>query len=184
MNYSTIGHHTVEDRDNIDYIENHAPFKCSNRRAWLSYGYYFWEQDLERAIEWGKKNYLNGYVIIECQLDCLNLFDLVGNRNHQKELIELSKILKDYFPELSSKKQPISKIISLLRTIEQRKKGIFSYNSIKAQDHPNRNLYKFVDNRNEVMDLNPRIQICLFEKSDVLLPFRRIVYPEKYVTEN
>lgn len=184
MSYRTIGYHTVEDRGNIDYIEEHAPFKCKNKWAWLSDGYYFWENDYERAFEWGENNYSDGFVILKFHLANLKILDLVGNREHQQEFIELSVRLREYFPGLSSKQQPISKIITLLRSLEQRQKGIFSYNSIKAQDHPNRKNFKFVEGRNEAMDLNPRIQICLFVKSKVTLPARAIVFPEYYINDN
>lgn len=33
----TIGYHTLEDRDNVDEIENFGPIKCTNKAAWLGY---------------------------------------------------------------------------------------------------------------------------------------------------
>lgn len=36
-----IIYQTVEDRENPDYVEQHGPFICTNKNAWLGEGYYF-----------------------------------------------------------------------------------------------------------------------------------------------
>ena len=38
-----IIYQTVEDRGNPDYVEQHGPFICTNKNAWLGEGYYFWD---------------------------------------------------------------------------------------------------------------------------------------------
>jgi hypothetical protein len=56
---------TLENRGNLDFIENNGPFICKRNNAWLGTGYYFWESFIENAHWWGKEcnNYPNGYVI-------------------------------------------------------------------------------------------------------------------------
>jgi len=37
--FETVVHHTVDDRDNADYVENHAPFPVQNvNEAYLGFG--------------------------------------------------------------------------------------------------------------------------------------------------
>ncbi len=54
---------TVSDRDNADYIEDNAPFRCERKDAWLGEGYYFWDTLIKNAHWWGEIAYNNEYVI-------------------------------------------------------------------------------------------------------------------------
>ena len=52
-----IIYQTVEDRGNPDYVEQHGPFICTNKNAWLGEGYYFWDTIIELAHWWGNLCY-------------------------------------------------------------------------------------------------------------------------------
>jgi len=183
--HRTIGFHTLEDRNNPQYIKDFSPFICNRNNAWLSYGYYFWEKDLKRAHAWGERAYgIKKYVICQFDLELPNMLDLVGDREHQEKMRELVIYLARTHPALNGKEPPLSKAIALLR-LWQKKNRInnFPYDSIRAQDFPNPASYKFVekeDRRTETTILNPRIQICLFEVNNRVLSPLRIVYPEQY----
>ena len=181
MKYQTIGYHTVENRNNFDYIVDNVPFKCTKNNAWLSSGYYFWEHDLERAHLWGKMAYNHsGYIICKFKLTLENLFDLHGRRDHQNEYQALLETLKELNPNWNDKKIPVGYAIKILRELNNLQEGIFSFDSVRAADHPKPDYHKFVEGRKEQMDLNPRIQICLFEKTKLNLSEMNMVYSEQY----
>ena len=52
---STILYQTVDDRRNIKYVLENAPFKCTRNDAWLGEGYYFWDTFINFAHWWGEK---------------------------------------------------------------------------------------------------------------------------------
>ena len=185
--HQTHGFHTVRDSGDADWIEANAPFLCKHRRAWLSAGYYFWEKDEERAEQWGRFAYLNqgeDYVILRAKLALSNMLDLVGDREHQRLMQDLIRVLRQENPAWRHMREnpPLGKVIELLRVYQEKARpGIFPYNSIRAQDAPQPYNVPFVDGRHETMDLNPRIQICVFRKSDATLHPLRIIFPEHYV---
>ncbi len=176
----TIGYHTVEDKDNPEYIENRAPFKCESPSAWLSYGYYFWDSDEERAHEWGIHRYgKNRYIICEGELDFTDdsLLDLTGNVEDMKYFQELMHLY-------NKKKMPIGRFITYLRNLNEKPKtkGIFDYNAIRWHDYPQKNNPKlfFTNEGSEFTYLNPRVQICIFKKKPKNIRCFEIVYPDKY----
>ncbi|UYZ57836.1 hypothetical protein [Hymenobacter latericus] len=179
----THGFHTVEDRGNIDYVKRSAPFKCARKNAWLSHGFYFWEKDLQRAKDWGEDVYGGKYLIGRAELTLPNMLDLVGDREHQEMIQELSHILQEDHPSLRGMQEPpLAEVITLLRKLEaSTHPGIFPYDSVKSQDNPSPRRRRYVEGRRETTDLHPRIQICLFEKNARFLQSFRIVYPEPSV---
>lgn len=48
---------TLEDKSNVDYVEENGPFICERRDAWLGRGYYYWDTFVDNAHLWGKKIY-------------------------------------------------------------------------------------------------------------------------------
>src|ERR1035437_8330713 len=94
MEHLTIGYHTVEDREDPQFVEDNAPFKCKSENAWVSDGYYFWEKDIKRAHDWGIHACgPQNYIIAKVKLFLTNLFDLIGDREHQEEIQEIEKKL-------------------------------------------------------------------------------------------
>ncbi|MDQ3395305.1 MAG: hypothetical protein M3512_14505 [Bacteroidota bacterium] len=175
----TLGHQTLEDRDNADYIENNGPFKCTMKEAFLGEGYYFWENNIDLAHIWGRVRYNGNYVICDAKLnvDELIFLDLLGNRNHQ---IYFQTIIQ----KLGLKGRPIGKIIEFLKELEKRpdKKGIFPFKIIRAVDSSKnvKDRLKFSDKRESYLNINPVIIICLVEKNNLVLQAFKIIYPEAY----
>jgi len=167
---TTLGYYTLEDRDNPDEIERHGPFKCTSSTAWLGHGYYFWDNDLDRAHKWGIQSYKEGYVICETSLNLTGLLDLCSISG-KKELQTLLQVLKEEMPEYRQKKIPIGKAIMHLRQIAQkpRFKNIFPYHATRADDCPEDARIYFVLGKPEFTCLNPRVQICVYERQSVLL---------------
>ena len=173
----TKGYHTLEDRDNVNYIEEWGPRPCTKKNAWLGDGCYFWDGDIDWAHDWGKKNYKE-YMIFEGNITIdENTYDLVGNILHKKEFYSAMQVLLDsgHFKSLDS--------VKVSGVIEYLKKFIgFKYNSIRSVDYPSRALtVSFGGNHNEFMYLNERVQICLITKNNLSLQTFRVIHPEKYV---
>jgi hypothetical protein len=172
-----IGYQTLEDKDNIDYVEEFGPFECKRNNAWLGFGYYFWDTNIDWAKRWGENSYerigLN-FIIGSCKIDIsTNCFDLHGNVSHQLDLIECYTILKEQ--GVKESKLRISSLIDFLK-----KNAIFDYDSIRAADFPN-NIEKIFFAKKEFTYINQRVQICVINKKNVISSPFKVVYPEKYV---
>jgi len=171
----TIGYHTLQDRDNVDDIENSGPIKCTTKAAWLGHGYYFWDYNMHWAHNFGKSRYGESYMIFEAEI-ALNqeTYDLYGNVRHKMEFKELWDELKEngYFE--------IGEEITVPKLIEYLKRYIgFSYSSIRAADTPDReSRISYGGKRDEYLILNERVQICLITKKNLSLQSFRVIYPE------
>ncbi|AII53816.1 hypothetical protein [Hymenobacter sp. APR13] len=190
----THGYHTVRDTEDPDKIERDAPFKCTRSDAWLSEGYYFWEKDLERAHQWGKGAYKQregvDYVILRAELTLARMLDLVGDPEHQKFMRDMVNVMRQEDPtwRASNQDPPLGTILALLRLRASKSQAaLFPYDSVRGQDHPKPTQHRFVRRRqpdngsDNLIDLNPRVQICVFHKSAATLQNVRIVFPEHYV---
>lgn len=187
--HQTHGFHTVRDTENADWLEANAPFECRRGNAWLSPGYYFWEKDLRRAHQWGQFAYIQqegaeDYIILRAELRLPAMLDLVGDPEHQRQMQELVELMREEDPSWQTGKAepPLGKVIALMRLrASKTRPEVFPYSSVRAQDNPEPYNYSFVAGRRESTDLNPRIQICTFNKSAATLQPLRIVYPDRYV---
>ncbi len=177
----TIGYYTVEDRNNPKEILEAGPFFCGRGDAWLSPGYYFWDNDIRRAHDWGK-GYRKSYVICKADLQLKSLLDLcsIAGKRHFNSLLET--ILTE-FEEYQLREIPIGLAIAHLKKISQNAgfKEIFPFDSVRADDCPKDSMQPFTSGRKESICLDPRVQICLFEKNSENLRSFEIVYPENYV---
>ncbi|MDD4698439.1 MAG: hypothetical protein PHR52_13000 [Fermentimonas sp.] len=178
--------HTIEDRDNPDQIESHAPFKCIRNDAWLGDGYYFWDTFIENAHWWGKKVKPGGYVILEYQCDSNSnkLFDLQGNMNHVSQFKEIVELLRKQ--RLLNEKTTVPWVIEYLK-----KKTDFAtiYEAIRIYGHYSKSYSTtvkmlFSKNKSHYLELTPAVQLCLFDKKSLNLSIGKIVYPPKYLNEN
>lgn len=167
---------TLEDRGDIDYVENNGPFKCTRHDAWLGHGYYFWDTEIKWAFNWGKKSYKekgSDYIIGECQLKIdSNCFDLVGNVSHQNAFAEVMEV----FLEDEKSSSVNDKIVPNLITFMKRK-NIFDYSAIRASDVNKPFKIYFTNRKKEFLILNPRVQICVINLRSVFLAPFKIVYP-------
>jgi len=170
---------TLEDTDNIDAIEMDGPFKCTRTDAWLGPGYYFWDTNMNWAIGWGESSYNKkglDYIIARCNLDLTNCFDLVGNVQHQFDLVECIKVYKASEKSKTRREPVIPELIEFMK-----RKGIFTYNSIRSSDNPDTKRVFYVPDRNNFVVVNQRVQVCVIDKRNVLLRPFKVVYPEKYL---
>ncbi|WP_339888940.1 hypothetical protein [uncultured Flavobacterium sp.] len=172
---------TLEDLDNIDQIETEGPFDCKRSGAWLGFGYYFWDTNMDWAIAWGEnayKKYGKEYVIGRCKINLANdCFDLVGNVQHQIDLKEVIEVMIRSKKIKSLKDAIVPNVILFMKS-----KGLFPYKSIRAADMQNNIVQlQFKRDKKEYMVINQRVQICVIEKKDVLLRPFSVIYPEKYV---
>lgn len=172
--------HSVANKDNPDYVESNAPFRCTVD-AWLGDGYYFWESFKEYAHWWGKRHYSNNYFICEtsCDYDTFSILDL----DDIDTIIEIRKIVED-LQEMYSCTITVPAIIDyiikrinkydLIRACSNNIIGIQDSTEIKAL----RISFSTKNNR-AYLDLCPPIQVCFPEKHKIPLPLK-IIYPETY----
>jgi hypothetical protein len=158
--FETIGYQTIENRDNTTEVLDKAPFICYRKDAWLGYGYYFWDNSLYYAKKWGEDGYkIKGYIICKTELKIDNLFDLVGNVEHQ----QIFKTGVNKFQSKAQKKLRFSEVLDLLKKHPLK----FDYQAIRAADeNPNTEAIPFTERgyNGPLYVINPRIQICVFEK--------------------
>lgn len=177
-----ILYQTVEDRENPDYVEQHGPFKCTSKQAWLGHGYYFWDTFISLAHWWGKNYKRNGYIICQssCDENMSMVYDLVGKPELFIEFEQIAFIIKNknnaetvYVPEI-------------IEYLKQKTSFPDRYKAIRANPLctlPNQEYrYKFNDKNRAFIDTRPAIQFCLLDKS-LLNSKYHIVYPEAYCSE-
>lgn len=182
-----IVYQTLEDRDNLDKIEQEGPFLCVRSDAWLGMGYYFWESFIENAKWWGEKNHLEkGYVITQAHYtnDEDKCFNLIDNPEHLRSFNEVIELLRKdglYIPT----KTTVSRIIMFLRSIDK-----FPYNATRAKGENCKSpssKFSITTIFNQkfpaiYLDSLPAIQVCFYRKGEPLnLSKYKIVFPEKYV---
>jgi len=173
----TKGYHTLEDRDNVDEIEEWGPKPCKRNSAWLGDGYYFWDGDIYWAHDWGKKSYTR-YMIFEGEITIdENTYDLVGNILHKKEFWHIIQELVNSGFFKSFQMVTVPKVIEYIK----RHAG-FDYNSIRAADYPHKAFkISFGGANKEFMYLNERVQICLINKKNLSLQSFKVIFPEEYL---
>lgn len=160
-----------------------------NQHQFVGPGFYFWENNIEMANVWGKLRYNDQYYILEVLFELTeeNCFDLVGNRNHQlymvdclKQLFIKSGVQRDYWT--------INQCIHFLRKLNELNKKIFPFQYVRVID-----LYKhatikkqyslkFLKHRQNYTVINPRIIVCAFNKDDINLLNKRIVFSSPIVS--
>lgn len=174
MTIEVEAYQTLEDRDNIDEVELSGPYPCTRKGAWLGYGYYFWDTNIDWAHHWGNSSYSGNYFIGKCSIDIANkCFDLFGSVNCQNEFSETVNVMLE-----SNKIKDISTVL-VANVIEFLKKHhIFDYNSIRCADEHSFKKYYYKNNSKEYMRINQRVQICVINKKDVILQTFKVIYPE------
>jgi hypothetical protein len=170
----TIGYHTVEDRNNPEYIRENAPFIGTKPNQWLGIGCYFWDDNLKHAHNWGKNSYRKGYVICEAKISLQNVLDLHNNTKDQEYYKERVEEVKVYLKYKRNIDVPISKAVAFLQKLNEKKQGMFPYFGIRASDYPPQDKFLFVEGRHEYTLLNPRIQICIFKKTQIIFQIQKL----------
>lgn len=176
---------TLEDRDNVDAIEQHGPYLCDNSNAWLGVGYYFWDTFILNAHWWGKEGakYANGYIICkaECNFNTSDCFDLVGEPEHIQQFIQTIQLMKKQ--GLCKDDTTVARVINYLKNDLKlfKFKAIRAYgvNSKANTSNYNHRLF-FNPLKPQYLDLYPAIQICFFQNNSMNLTNYIVVYPVEY----
>lgn len=176
---------TLENRENVDDVEQNGPYCCSRQDAWLGTGYYYWDSYMDWARWWGEQVYGSGnYIICETLLDInainvLNLLEPEELLSFQSCIDEIQKIFPD-------KELTVGFIVEYLKMHTS-----FPYKAIKAKGEQARktissNRYiPFNSNKKgkiSVLDLMPQVQICILDKSVVGKNNFKVIFPQEYAS--
>ena len=172
---------TLEDKNNADYVEEHGPFFCGDKNAWLGQGYYFWETFIEYAKWWGEVRYhQGGYIICESKLDFkrIKILDLVDTNT----LMDIKEIGGKWYSDW--KECPtVPQIIEFMKS-----DSYFNYQAIRARVEnatkesylPDHRVF-FNTGYGAYLDMMPQIQVCVLDKRVIGKDNFHIVYPLDYV---
>ena len=181
----SILYQTLEDRYNVDYVESHGPFLGDIRATWLGKGYYYWDTFINSAHFWGWSSYARfnkNYIIAKTELTLpqertLNLLD-------PNDLKKFSTWIEEFELTFPDKKVTIEKVITHIQNIMG---NSFPYVAIKAQfnDSINNSQYqrRIYPNGRAYLDLQPAIQICIFDKTIIGPNNFKVIYPPNYSDE-
>ena len=173
---STILYQTVDDRRNIKYVLENAPFKCTRDDAWLGEGYYFWDTFINCAHWWGKNSYGDKYMVCKttCQYNENEILELDGNT---KQIEQVRK----YTTLLQAKKGRALKACAIFNFMKRRpsfKYKAIRVNAINSYNNPDNHIL-FKKNNKAYLDLTPPIQFCVIDKAIITTPVD-IIYPIEY----
>ncbi len=134
----------------------------------LGEGYYFWDNNIERAKRWGKQRYNGHYGINEYPLvlEGEYFLDLAGSR---QDLYDFFAIVQKIWDKLGER-MPIGQTICLLQTLERQKPGTFPFKiirSLNVKTKHNTISYNSDKNIKSSFLLDPEIIICFFDRNDV-----------------
>lgn len=171
---------TLEDRSNVDYVEENGPFICKRGDAWLGIGYYYWDTFVDNAHLWGKKIYQQNdkdYIICLSKVDFNN--DNIYDLDNAKTLLEfntLAKALSKTYPD---------KNITVAVVLEQLKQSReFTYKAIRARAVDDMNGYKqkisFKVGHIAYLDTCPHIQVCILDKTFIGNDNFKVIFPLEY----
>ena len=172
---------------NAPFMAYHSPEM--NRHQFLGSGYYFWENNIEMAMVWGRVRYDDIYFILEVQFDVTeeNCFDLVGNRNHQLYLVDcLEKLYKNF--GINRNNWSISQCVYFLRKFNVFNQFVLPFNFFRVVDLHTHSTSKtqyalqFLAHRGNYTIINPRIIVCAFQKEGINLTNKRIVFSSPIVS--
>lgn len=181
----SILYQTLEDRDNVDYVELNGPFLGNIRYTWLGKGYYYWDTFINLAHFWGwtsYKRFKKNYIIAKTELTLppektLNLLD-------PNDIQKFTTWIDEYELTFPNKTATIEKVITHTRTIMG---SDFPYVAIKAQfiNCINQNEYqrRISPNGKAYLDLQPPIQVCILDKSIIGPNNFKVIYPTNYSDE-
>lgn len=173
MDFCINGFHTSENRGNVDYVKQHAPFLSRNEGQWLGQGYYFWTEILMWAQEWSYKNKI--ITEFEISIPREKVLDLVGSLLDQEKMY---KIFIAYCVETNDPDMKYATVSKIIHYLQRRQKSfsltephkadiIFPFWAIRAKDGKFGQRVNFKNGRWEKMTLLERHQLCVYEPHKV-----------------
>lgn len=161
-----ILYQTLEDRNNNPAVEANGPGYCSNNKAWLCEGYYFWEAGIETARWWGERTYANyhvqkGYIVCKTTYDYGgdNFFDLVGDTDHRQDFWDAVDEVEKAYPGESF---TVAFVLAFMREDDE-----FSNQFLAVRAYPTlsrRGLKQiiFEEGNPSYIEKDPPIQMCIW----------------------
>ena len=179
----SILYQTLEDCDNVDYVEANGPFPGDKRDRWLGKGYYYWDTFINSAHFWGRVSYLNeGKNYIIAQSEVVLPPDQVLNLMEPSDIMKFSTWRDEYAKTFPKSKVTIEKVLTHIENIMG---SDFPYIAIKAEFRDCINLRDYQDrifpNGKAYLDLKPPIQICIKDKKVIGRDNFKVIFPECYV---
>lgn len=188
---SYIGHHTCEMKGGFNVVLAQAPFlskwptdeetEIGVPAPFLGEGYYFWEDHLKQAKWWGNTFYRDGYYILQADINTTddNFLDLVGDRKSEGEfLLMIAKLVSHKDLKADT---PLGAILEYLRKANILSPGMFPYLIVRAQDytHLDYGTKLLFNDLHHYTYLNRINLFCLFEKDEVILSGKKIIFSSK-----
>lgn len=146
-----------------------APYLCVNE-PWFGQGYYFWDDSIKLAEWWGEEHCNSKYIITKAVIDFPDgsLLDHIDNMQHIEFFNAVAQTITDRLGEEAT----VPKIVEELRKREDftfwavRGCGI-PFKPNKYSNSPYVQRIRFAENVNYYLDMLPRHQICIFDKSNI-----------------
>ena len=178
-----ILYQTLEDCDNVDYVEANGPFLGNQRDRWLGRGYYYWDTFINSAHFWGRVSYLNagkGYIIAHSEISLPP--EKVLNLLEPSDLIMFAAWRDEYVKTFPKSKATIEKVLTHAENIMGEN---FPYIAIRAEFRDCINIQDYQDrifpNGRAYLDLKPPIQICIKDRNVIGKDNFKVIYPECYM---
>lgn len=139
--------------------ETHFPF--------LGEGFYFWDDNINRAKLWGEQRYKGRYHIKEYHFELKgdSFLDLVGSR---QDLFAFYTIARKIWARFG--KMPIGQTICFLQNLEKSTPGTFPFKIIRAlnvKTHRNTIPFNSDNGIKSTFLLDPEMIICFFDQKDI-----------------
>lgn len=184
---------TLEDRGNNTMVEANGPGYCSDKKAWLCEGYYFWEAGIETAKWWGTRTYANsqrqkGYIVCQTSYDygAENFFDLAGDSSHRQDFWDSVREVEKAFPGQSL---TVAFVLAFMREDDE---FTAQFKAVRAYPTLSRGGLKrivFEEGNIAYIEEDPPIQLCVWGDYKTFLtdPFKVVgnyPYYRKWISIN
>ncbi|MBD5280523.1 MAG: hypothetical protein HDS35_08265 [Bacteroides sp.] len=185
---STIGQHAFK-YDPPKYTEKGAPVLAKNptpdeekmvmesgkepKFQFLGSGFYFWDNNIGRAHDWGHSRCNGKYLILEIPLVLTgdHFLDLVGSREDLMVFMDVYEKMRKLKPGLK-----VGAFFHGMQTMARHKPDVWPFKTIRAlnvKGNSNKVLFNSIPNSH--MLLNPEIIICFYDKNELILQDSRYI---------
>jgi hypothetical protein len=177
---------TIKDKGHPESVLDEGGIKCFSQNAWLTPGYYFWENEIELAHYWGETHVKGDYIICESEYE---LHDLVWDLdNHYPHKVEYRDAKTELSNNNASKGRPIyvRQVIEFLKKTNKlkyeaiRAEGVFSFG--KGFDEAYENITYFEQGKPSFYNCIRAVQICFFEPTLHKIPLT-VAFPDFYMDD-
>lgn len=180
----SVLYQTLEDLDNVDYVEANGPFPGNVRERWLGEGYYYWDTIIDAAHYWGIVSYKNkgkDYIIAKSEVDIPN--ENLLNLLEPEQIVMFSKWRDSFAKTFPESSVTVEKV---LKHAENIMGAAFPYIAIKAEF---KDCFKYKEYQDRIypnpyarayLDLRPPVQVCIRHKSVIGPDNFKVIFPIEY----